>query len=135
MDETNDMNMPEIKIRLEPAPDDLAERDPAFQGELHTLSVTLHSGGVRYAERAVACFSTTMTGYLLAEFIVKELGPAVIGVLGTALGAWINGRSGRKVRLKVGDIEIEGRTVNEIDQLLQRAQALQVGQESPKNEA
>jgi hypothetical protein len=39
------------------------------------------------------------------------------------------------VRLKVGDIEVEARTVEEADQLLQRAQALQASQKSAKGQA
>lgn len=109
MDTNNNKTAREIEIQLKPAPDAPAERDPAFQDELRTFSLALHSAGVRYSQRAMAFDSAAAVGYPLAEFIIKELGPAAIGVIATAVGAWISGRSGRKPRLKVGNIEMEAR--------------------------
>lgn len=57
---------------------------------------------------------------------------AVTPVLTGTLAAWLQSKAGRKVRLKVGDVEVEARTVEEADQLLHRAQALQVTQKSDK---
>jgi len=48
--------------------------------------------------------------------------------LGAALGVWLKERYGRKVRLKVGDIEAEAGTTEEIEKLLARAQELQASQ-------
>ncbi|SAL85764.1 hypothetical protein AWB68_07796 [Caballeronia choica] len=79
--------------------------------------------------------SATVTGYPLAEFIIKELGPNLITALAAAAGVWISGRSGRKVRLKVGDIEAEARTIEEVEQLLKRAQAVQAKQAITKGPA
>ncbi|ABO59039.1 hypothetical protein KTD19_22650 [Burkholderia multivorans] len=135
MGTNNSSNVQEIEIRLKRAPDDLPENDPAFQKELRSFSSALYSAGIRYSQRGMAFDSAAAMGYPLAEFIIKELGPAAIGVIGTAVGAWISGRHGRKMRLKIGDIEVEARTMNEVDQLLQRARALQVGQEGDHDEA
>ena len=44
------------------------------------------------------------------------------GTIGSIVVAWLNGRAGRKVRLKVGDTEVEARTVDEVKQLLEFAQ-------------
>jgi hypothetical protein len=132
---TNNKNAQEIEIRLKRAPDDPAERDFAFQSELRAFSATLHSAGIRYSQRAMAFDSSAAVGYPLAEFIIKELGPAAIGVIDAAVGAWVSGRSGRKVRLKVGDIEAEARTIDEVERLLQRASALQVSQGGAKGQA
>jgi hypothetical protein len=74
----------------------------------------------------------------LGEFLMQYALPLaqVVGpVIGGAAVAWLQGRAGRKLRLKVGDVEVEARTVEEIEQLLQRAQALQASQGGPKNEA
>jgi len=63
-------------------------------------------------------------GYLSGKFIVKLV--AIVGpVLGTGIGAWLHARSGRKVRLKIGDIEAEARTVEEVEKLLDRAKDIQ----------
>lgn len=42
--------------------------------------------------------------------------------LATAVGAWLHARYGRKVRIKIGDIEVEAQTGKEVEQLLERAQ-------------
>jgi hypothetical protein len=124
----------EIEIRLKRAPDDPAERDPIFQEELRTFSSALRSAGTSYSKRAMTFDSAAAIGYPLAEFIIRDLGPAIIGVVGTAVGAWISTRNGRKVRLKIGDLEVEARTVDEVDQLLQRACSLRAEQETKPRE-
>ncbi len=45
--------------------------------------------------------------------LLQAVSPLLTGIL----GAWLQSKAGRKVRLKVGDIEIEARTVEEADQL------------------
>jgi hypothetical protein len=47
------------------------------------------------------------------------------GGIGAVLVAWLNGRSGRKVRLKVGELEAEAPSVKELDALLERAKDIQ----------
>ena len=66
--------------------------------------------------------------HLLSGTFVIQLAQVVVPVVGTAVAGWFAGRSGRKVRVKVGDIEIEARTREEVAQLLQQAAALQAGQ-------
>lgn len=56
------------------------------------------------------------------------MSPVLTGIL----GAWLQSKTGRKVRLKVGDVEVEARTVSEAEKLLERAQALQTKQKSPE---
>lgn len=63
--------------------------------------------------------------------LIQAVSPVLTGIL----GAWLQSRAGRKVHLRVGDIEVEARTVEEADQLLQRAQALQASQESAQGQA
>lgn len=74
----------------------------------------------------------------LGEFLMQYALPLaqVVGpVIGGAAVAWLQGRAGRKLRLKVGDVEVEARTQEEIEQLLQRAQALQASRKEPNDEA
>ncbi|MFL9936924.1 hypothetical protein P0D88_50130 [Paraburkholderia sp. RL18-103-BIB-C] len=51
------------------------------------------------------------------------------------MGAWITARYGRKVRLKIGDVEVEARSIEEVDQLLQRARAFKTAQTEANDEA
>ncbi len=61
--------------------------------------------------------------------LIQSVSPVLTGIL----GAWLQSKAGRKVRLKVGDIEVEASTVDEVKQLLQHAQAVHADQERSKN--
>ena len=63
-------------------------------------------------------------GPVLSGEFVLQLAATVaplVGVLGTALGAWLHARYGRKVRLRIGDIEAEGQNIDDVNALLRRA--------------
>lgn len=62
-------------------------------------------------------------GGIVGEFVIPLTGIAGT-VIGAALVAWINGRAGSKVRMKVGDIELEANSPAEIDHLVAQALAL-----------
>jgi Xaa-Pro aminopeptidase len=49
--------------------------------------------------------------------------------LGTALASWFAGRASRKVRLKVGDVEVEAHSMKEVDQLLEKVRAIKKDEE------
>jgi hypothetical protein len=53
--------------------------------------------------------------------MIEGHGPMLV----TAVAAWLHGRSGRKVRLKVGEIEAEAQTVKKVKKLLKQAEKLQ----------
>ncbi|WP_233875031.1 hypothetical protein [Paraburkholderia adhaesiva] len=123
---------PEIEIRLKRAPDDPPERDTTFQSELRTFASALRSAGVDYRQWAMTFDSVAAQGYPLAQYTIpaiQYLGPAALSALTAAITVWVQGRSGRKVRLKVGDIEAEARTVEEVKQLLEYAHTLQARHE------
>jgi hypothetical protein len=116
--------MEQIEIVLGRAPDDPQENDPKFQEELEEFSKSLRTAGMTYSQRGMAFDAVDAAGYPLAEFLVtfaKEIGPT----LGVILVAWVQGRSGRKVRLKIGDVEAEARTAEEVEGLLQKAKKFQ----------
>jgi L-alanine-DL-glutamate epimerase-like enolase superfamily enzyme len=56
--------------------------------------------------------------------LVSLLAAPALAAAATAAVAWLQGRSGRKVRLKVGDTEAEARTVGELREMLSMAQDL-----------
>ena len=53
------------------------------------------------------------------------LAVALAPALCTALGAWLGSRNGRKMRIKVGDIEAEAQTQEQVEKLLMRALEIQ----------
>jgi hypothetical protein len=50
--------------------------------------------------------------------VVASLAP----VLGGLIGAWLQAKYRRKVRLKIGEIEAEAQTVEEVEKLFRRAE-------------
>ena len=113
-----------IEIELQRALDDPRVNDPQFQAELSGFAKSLRGTGVTAAQRAMAFDSVDALGYPLAEFVVKTLGPAVVPAAAAVCGAWIQARFGRKVRIKVGDIEAEAHTTEEVERLLMTAVAI-----------
>jgi hypothetical protein len=70
------------------------------------------------------------SGRLVGEFVLPfaQVADPAIGV---AVAAWFQGRSGRKLRLKVGNIKIEAETMQELEQLLDQASAWRDQQSEP----
>ena len=126
--------MVSVMLRLEitpkPAPDDPPYRGREYQMELRALIEAIQSKGFKVGVTLEGLDAATGSGEDLATYtalavqLVKSGGP-LIGVIGIALGAWITGRNGRKVRLKIGDIEAEARTEKEVLSLLEKAQEIQ----------
>ena len=58
------------------------------------------------------------TGIILA--LAKTLGPATIA----ASAAFLAGRNGRNVKIKVGEIEAEANSVKELDAVLERVEKI-----------
>ncbi len=77
-----------------------------------------------------AAAGTTEAVYL-GEFILKLVGAGGLG-LGTVIGAWLQAKYGRKVRLKVGETEAEAQTVEEAGTLLKLAQQQQMKSKATK---
>jgi len=112
--------MEQVRITLRRAPDDPPEPDPKFQEELREFCKSLHAAGVTFAQRGMAFDAADAVGFTVGQFLIT-LGPAVIAAVAAVCGGWVQARYGRKVRLKIADVEAEGRTVEEIGSLLKRA--------------
>jgi hypothetical protein len=56
---------------------------------------------------------------------MKALGPPVISGLAGYAAAWVQARNGRKVRIRIGEIEAEARSISEIETLLKKAAEFQ----------
>ena len=117
-----------VLLCLERAADDPQPNDTQFQQELGVFSASLHDAGLKFSQRAIAFDAVDGGGYPLPEFVIalqNVLQPAIIAPISALCGAWLQARYGRKVRLKIGDIEAEGRSEKEVAALLQRAAAFQ----------
>jgi len=126
----------EFTIELDPAPGESDGADEAFQEALHQFSRQLNDAGAGFKQRAIAFDSVDALGYPLPEFVlaIKSLAtPAVLTALAGATGAWVQAKLGRKVRLKIGEIEAEGRSVAEVEKLLAAAVRFQEEQDARKD--
>lgn len=100
---------------------------PAIFRDLWLLS--LLSGnclGIR-SVITVAGNSPGTVGGMTEEFLIP-VAQIIVPALSVAAVAWMNGHAGRKLRLKVGDIELEASTQEGIDALLTKALELKAAQ-------
>jgi hypothetical protein len=117
------METGELEIELARGTDDPQESDPAYQAELQKFKAPLNEAGIRYKQSAIALDSVDAHGHPLGEFaleFVKGIAPVVSAVL----VAWITAKYGRKVRVKFLEIEVEARSVNEVERLINKVVAV-----------
>ncbi|MFL9935410.1 hypothetical protein P0D88_41435 [Paraburkholderia sp. RL18-103-BIB-C] len=120
-----------LAFTLVPGPLDQTVFSPRCQTELQRFDDQLRAGGIR-AETVT--FRTADGAGLTGEFVIPPAQP-VGAALPEVAASWLRGGAGRTLRLKVGDLEVEARTIEEVGQLLQRAQALQGSREDKNDEA
>jgi hypothetical protein len=115
----------ELELHLIAALDDAPSWEPEYQGELFYVNHRLAAGGVEYSclVEGPGC-KGPVEAAALGELFIKFTEHAV-PVIGTVVGAWLHSKYGRKVRLKVGDIDAEAQTPEEVQGLLERAQEFQ----------
>lgn len=92
-------------------------------GEFRTV---LKEQGIKFSERVYVRDAVDGGMTALGEFMFwgKELGvPAITGICG-----WLAARQGRKVRVKMGDIEAEAGSVEQVKELLALVQKQSVGE-------
>ncbi len=110
------------KLRITPAYNRLKTLQNKIDYEIRCEE--LLSGG-----RGVFGFASAplLSGEFVVEFVktLSSLG------LGGIIGAWIQARHGRKVRVKVDEIEVEANTSEEVEKLLAKAVQIQL-QKEPK---
>ncbi len=112
-----------FQFHLVPPAEEAAGADKDFQAALTSFAREVREAGVPMAQAAIVFDSIDSHGFPLPDFTIaiKVLGPPAIAAIAAAAGAWVQARYGRKVRLKIGDTEVEGRSAAEIVQLLEIA--------------
>jgi hypothetical protein len=104
------------EITLDRAPDDPPEYDPKYQDELAAFARSLDAAGISYNQISIALHTADAGGWPLGQFLLS-FGQEAIPPLAALAGAWVQARYGRRVRLKIGDVEVEARTIEEIERL------------------
>jgi hypothetical protein len=72
---------------------------------------------------------------VLMQYVLPVAQAVISPVVAAGVTAWLQGRANRKIRLKVGDLEVEAHTIEQVDQLLQRARELRREAEAKSDEA
>lgn len=103
--------------------DDPPASDENYKAGFDIFTAPLRSAQISYSQQMMAFDNAHAVSHLLPEFAVTIVHSA-IPVISAAAGAWLHARLGRKVRIKVGDIEAEAASVEEVDRLLQKAIAI-----------
>lgn len=114
-----------ISFRLMRAPDDAAAFGTDFQSELREFKQQAEASGIQLTPRFGVFDSPSASGGLTGEFVVS-VAQFVLPVVTTLATLWISRKNGRKLRVKVGDKEIEAQTKEEIDFLIAKAKDLAV---------
>lgn len=109
-----------ITLILHGAPDDTAVADPEYQRALTAVSDALRDAGILYSQRRMTFDAVGAEGYAVGQYVISvaQIAGPIVGI---AVGAWIQGRAGRKVRLKVGEIELEAHSQADMDLLVDQA--------------
>ena len=121
------MKAPAIQLTLIPAPDEPMPEDlDKLRKELEALPLA------DVAFKRVGPGVPRNRRYKFTPPDLDKYITLVITPLATALGVWLHAHYGRKVRLKVGDIEAEAQTREEVEKLLVRAEEIQQRNQAPK---
>ena len=54
--------------------------------------------------------------------LITALGPPAIAAFAAIAGAWLQAKYGKRARLRVGDVEAEARTAQEVERLFECAE-------------
>ena len=95
-----------------------AERD--YQHGLHLFEAHSQRLGSTVYDRSQLVMGAVPSVYL-GEFLAKSFHPSAVTGLAGLIDAWRQARLGRKVRIKIGHIEVEASTLEEVEHLLEKA--------------
>jgi len=119
----------QITVLSSTADDPFAGKDSQYARAIKQFLTTVESqGGELVRPRLTMDSAQIQTVVVFAQVLGPIVGPAIAAAVTT----WLQGRAGRKVRMKVGDIEIEANTQEDFDRLLAQARALKAAQAKPE---
>ena len=119
-------NQPQLEIKLLHAHDDAQMFSPAYQSVLREFSTSTKPD----IHRAFTMDSVDGGGGALGEYLFKYSN-IILPVISTAICAYLTGRSGRRVKIKFGDIEVEAANTEEIENALKLVEEYKARLASP----
>ena len=111
-----------MKIVLKRSPEDPPQFSREYKADMGKVFTALHNEGTKFEATAFAMDGVDAVGGATGEILAlaKTLGPATIA----AIAAFLAGRNGRKVKIKVGEIEAEANSVKELNAVLERVEKI-----------
>jgi len=107
-----------ITFTLIASKDDPPYRASEYQASLREVERALRTLDKHISVLAFFQESVDASTFLKGGFtIVQSVATAAV----PAIGAWLLGRAGRKIRLKIGDVEAEAHSMAEVEELLKLA--------------
>lgn len=119
----------ELQISMIPSPEDPAWRSDDYQSELRNLGLTLKADGLEIHDVGGYSVRAGCSSAISGEWKVK-LDAMLDQVLGAPVGSWLQARRGRTVRLTIGEIEADVRTVDELVSVIRTAKFYQENAEN-----
>jgi hypothetical protein len=116
------MNTGEIAIELKRDTDDPYWKDSLYRAGLKEFKESLDQAGIQYSELVIALEALGADTASLGEFTIA-LTSLVVPPLSKIVVAWLRSRTGNKVSLKFGDVEVKASTPEEVEHLLKSAAA------------
>jgi hypothetical protein len=112
-----------LRLTLVRSEDDEAAFSPGYQAELRQFYSLARAEGGKISAVAFAMARADGGDGFVGEFLVPFT-PVAGPTLATAASAWLLGRAGRRLRLKMGDTEVEAASPGELYGLLQLTMAV-----------
>ena len=114
----------ELQISMIPSPEDPPWRSDDYQSELRRLGLALREDGLEIQEVGSHPVRSGETAPISGEWKVK-LGATLEPILKAPVGSWLQARRGRTARLRIGEIEADVRTVEELARVIKIAKCYQ----------
>lgn len=100
----------ELEVNLVPASDDGDVFSPEYQAVLSDFSRNTRPT----SQRIFTMDAVDAAGGPIGEYVFKVAG-LLIPQISVAVGAFIAGRAGRKVKVKFADVEVEAGTIEQVE--------------------
>jgi hypothetical protein len=114
----------ELQISMIPSPEDPPWRSDDYQSELRKLGLALRGDGLEIHEVGSHPVRSGETSPLSGEWRFK-LGATLEPILKAPVGSWLQARRGRTARLRIGEIEADVRTAEELTRVIKIANCYQ----------
>jgi len=119
----------ELLISMIPSRDDPPWKSDDYQSELRNLGLSLRANGLEIRDVGSHAVGAGCGPEISGEWRVK-LDATVGPILGAPIGSWLQARRGRTVRLTIGEIEADVRTVDELVSVVKIARSYEEVAES-----